>query len=291
MSFGGSGSKAMLPPSWAMLFGCKETCGSSEEAFARSEGLWQAGSECRTSLLQEVRLLGLRASLLRDQRHFKDSLEVLARAIQADQGGSLTGRLLIKRSRTLEEMGDLEAAEAALVEAEAFVDPEKDPKLSASLQHNRADQLSKLGRFAQAEPLLPQVKALYRQLDSELNLLRLRWVEGRIEDGLGRTERGIEILTQVRGEFARRSMPYDMALVSLELATILAREGETERVKTLARHMAPIFQSQAVHREALAALTLFRQAAETERLSVDLAQRLLDYLHRARHDPELRFES
>jgi hypothetical protein len=122
-------------------------------------------------------------------------------------------------------------------------------------------------------------------------MIRLRWVEGRIADGLGRTGQAIEILNQVRGEFASRSMDYDTALVSLELATIFAREGRADSVKALARHMAPIFRAQGVHREALAALALFRQAAESEEVTADLARRFLEYLYRARQDPKLRFEA
>jgi hypothetical protein len=45
-----------------------------------------------------------------------------------------------------------------------------------------------------------------------------------------------------------------------------------------------------MHREVLAALTLFRDAAETESLTLELARRLVAYLHRARHTPNLRFE-
>jgi hypothetical protein len=44
-----------------------------------------------------------------------------------------------------------------------------------------------------------------------------------------------------------------------------------------------------VHAEARKALDLFRRAAEQERLTVELARRLLAYLHRARNDPALRF--
>jgi hypothetical protein len=55
--------------------------------------------------------------------------------------------------------------------------------------------------------------------------------------------------------------------------------------------MTPIFQARGVQREALAAIALFREAAESENVTTDLARRLLDYLHRARHDPKLRFES
>lgn len=261
---------------------------SAEEQFAEAEALWQAGEGCEINLF-ESRLLDLKASLRRSQRRLPESLELLDRALVADARGSYTGHLLINRAKTLEEMGELETAIAVLKEAALFVDSESNPRLFLCLKHNLADYLSKTQQYTEAESLLPEVKTICCRLDNELDLVRLRWVEGRIADGLGRTDQGIEILTQVRGEFASRSMHYDTALVSLELATILAREGRADPVKALARHMTPIFQAQGVHREALAALALFRQAAESENVTTDLARRLLEYLHRARHDPKLRF--
>ncbi|MDP9119775.1 MAG: hypothetical protein M3O15_00115 [Acidobacteriota bacterium] len=45
-----------------------------------------------------------------------------------------------------------------------------------------------------------------------------------------------------------------------------------------------------IHREALAALQVFRQAVFGDRLTADFTRRLLEYLHRARHDPKLRFK-
>ncbi|MFL6236913.1 MAG: helix-turn-helix domain-containing protein [Thermoanaerobaculia bacterium] len=264
---------------------------SAEETFNKSDELWEAGAACTVTLLEESRLLGLKASLYRSQRRLSESLEILDRALEADRHGALTSYLLLMRAKTLEEMGDLEAALKALEQAESVVDEEQEPKLLAWLQHNRADYLSKLGRYADAMPLLPLVRSAYSRFGDDLNMARLRWVEGRIADGLGRTGQAIEILNQVRGDFASRNMDYDTALVSLELATIFAREGRADSVKALARHMAPIFQAQGVHREALAALALFRQAAESEEVTADLARRLLEYLHRARQDPKLRFEA
>jgi hypothetical protein len=55
--------------------------------------------------------------------------------------------------------------------------------------------------------------------------------------------------------------------------------------------MTPICQAHAIYREALAALALFRQAAERERVTEELAREVLSYLGRARYDPGLRFES
>lgn len=263
----------------------------AEETFIRSDELWQAGEGCGVELLEESRRLDLKASLRRSQRRLPEALDLLDRALATDKRKAYTGHLLIKRAKTLEEMGELQAAITVLQEAEPFTGSEKDPRLFLCLKHNLADYLSKVGRYEEAESLLPEVSAICARLGNELDRIRLRWVEGRIADGLGRTGQAIEILTQVRGDFAARGMDYDTALVSLELATIFAREGRADSVKALARHMAPIFQAQGVHREALAALALFRQAAESEEVTADLARQLLDYLHRARQDPKLRFEA
>jgi hypothetical protein len=54
--------------------------------------------------------------------------------------------------------------------------------------------------------------------------------------------------------------------------------------------MLPIFRSQEVEREALAALRLFCEAARRKTATVELARRVVRFLHRAQHDPELRFE-
>jgi len=47
---------------------------------------------------------------------------------------------------------------------------------------------------------------------------------------------------------------------------------------------------QQVEREPLIALQLFCAAAKHEAASVELARRVVKYLYRAQHDPELRFE-
>src|SRR6185295_6222067 len=117
----------------------------------------------------------------------------------------------------------------------------------------------------------------------------LRWLEGRVSASMGRVEEAIAALRQVRGEFATRGIAYDTALATLELAALLAEQGRAGEVKDLARQMAFIFKAQGVPREALAALSLFRKAAEEEAVTAELARSVLDFLQRARHDPALRF--
>ena len=190
----------------------------------------------------------------------------------------------------LGEIGDLEGGITTLQHALPLLDAAGEPRLGYNVLHNLADSLSLTDRFEEAAALLPEVKALARDNAGDLDRLRLAWVEGRIAAGLGDVERGVSLLDRVRRSFAQRGIGYDTALVSLELATLYLREGRTAEVKALARHMVPIFKANDIHREALAALGLFRQAAEQERATAELAAQVATYLRKARHDPALRFE-
>ena len=77
-----------------------------------------------------------------------------------------------------------------------------------------------------------------------------------------------------------------MALVSLELSAVYARQGRTADVKRLAAEMLPIFQSCEVHREALAALIVFQKAAEMEQLSVGLVEEVTSLPPARADEPE-----
>jgi hypothetical protein len=86
-------------------------------------------------------------------------------------------------------------------------------------------------------------------------------------------------------------LAYNYALVSLELALLLLKQGLAGEVRALAEEMLWIFQAQGVQREALAALRIFCEAAQQETASGELVRRVLRYLYRARYDKELLFEA
>jgi hypothetical protein len=95
----------------------------------------------------------------------------------------------------------------------------------------------------------------------------------------------------VRRVFLEHPLPYDYALASLDLSLVLLEEGRTAEVRTLAEEMLSVFAAQQVHREALAALRLFCEAAKQEAATVELARRVERFLRRAQLDPGLRFEA
>jgi hypothetical protein len=104
-----------------------------------------------------------------------------------------------------------------------------------------------------------------------------------IAAGLGRREEAREALAAVRREFLTRDMAYDAALVTLELATLSIKEGRIAEVKDLAGEIVEIFRTRDVHREALAALTVFQSAALLETATAELAREVAASLTRARN--------
>ncbi|HTQ79890.1 MAG TPA: hypothetical protein VMM92_07835, partial [Thermoanaerobaculia bacterium] len=255
----------------------------AEEAFATFSELWKASKDVPAVLLDEARLVAMKAALRREQRRFDDALELLRQAEVLDKSGDLRGVLLVSKAKTLEEANRPEEAIAVLREAERWIDPKGDPRLTLCLRHNLLLLLIDLGSFVEADALLPEVAALARRLgNNRLDLIRLTWGEARIAAGVGDRERAITLFTQVRGEFMSRGMIFDAALVALDLAAFYAGEGRHGEVRVMARSLVPIFEVQGVDREALASLAALRQAAEREAATISLIHTAAAALKRAR---------
>ncbi|HWM89495.1 MAG TPA: helix-turn-helix domain-containing protein [Thermoanaerobaculia bacterium] len=254
----------------------------SDASFERALHLWKSGAD-PGKRLSEARVLDLEASLRRAQRLFPQALDLLDQALAADTRRERTGRILIKRAKTLEEQDRYEEAIDTLRRAEPYVDVQREPRLLWNLRFNLVENLLQAGRFTEAAPMIAEVRWLALQFGKRLNLVRLAWLEARILAGLGRPGEAEPRFEQVRKEFLARGIAYDSALVSFEMAVLYQEQGRTAEVKTLARELAPVFRAQNVSRETLATVTLFQQAVETETLTVEMARSLLEDLRRARH--------
>jgi tetratricopeptide (TPR) repeat protein len=256
-------------------------------AFVEAKRLWLSGAD-PLGLLDPGRMLDLEASLLRDQRHFDEALDRLDEAVIV---GRSPERALIKKGFTLEVMGEYERAIETLVRAEPLVERAGDPRLSYMLLFNLAVSYTHVGRYAEAAELADRVCELSTAQGDEIEVHRVIWLRGRIEAGLGRRGEARSLLAQARRDFDRRGMAADAALALLEEAILLLEEGRAAEVKVLARELTKVLDSKGVHREALAALRLFRNVAEREEATAEQARRVLGFLFRARHDEGLRFES
>ena len=244
--------------------------------------------------LERAIFLDLKASLRNDQRRFDDALRLLHRAVVLFLSYGerhRAGRSLVKISVVQNYAGTSDAAISSLLEALPLIDPERDPRLLLCARHNLIFYLAELGRFSEAQRLYREARPLYRSFNEPWVQNRRKWARGKIARGLGQLQRAETQFLAARDGFVAEGIPYDTALVSLELALLYAEQGRTEDLKRLAAEMVPVFASQHIHREALAALAFFRQAVEAERASAGLVATVAAYLRRAEGDPALRFET
>ena len=259
---------------------------AADALFQKAKPLWAAGYD-PDGVLDPGRLLDLEASLRRDQRRFEEALDLLEQAQGVSRRPAHT---LINKGFTLEVIGEYERAIETLLEAEALPDVQADPRLRNILRCNLALNFSHAGRFSEAAELARQAREVAAEMGDAIVLLRMTWIDGHIAAGMDRTGEALSLLGQARRGFSARGMAYDVALALLEEAALLLDEGRTSEVKALTRHLPAIFAAEEVHREALAALRLFHEAAQREAATAELARRVLRYLLRARHDQGLPFE-
>lgn len=258
---------------------------AAEGLLEKAKKLWETGAD-PDGVLDPGRLLDLEAALCRDQRQFARALACLEEAVKVSR---YPERAMIMKGFTLEVMGEYEQAIKALLEAAARINRAADPRQENLIQVNLANVFCHVGRFAEASKLIGPARQLAAELGDEIDLIRIGWAEGRILAGMGRNAEALLLLEEARRKFALLKMFYDIALALLEEAVLLLEQGRTSEVKALAKELTKVFESNGVHREALAALRLFQEAAERETATAELARRVLRYMYRARYNQGLQF--
>ncbi len=256
---------------------------SAEDAFVKAESYLVQSTSGNLEVKAEI--LDLKSSLRRAQRRLNEALDLVDQVLllYSESGDAYgIGKSLLQKAKILEESGDLAGAIDLLHRTTAEIDSAREPQLFTYGRFNLLISLILAERYEEAERLLRDVKDLLSNTAQPLDLVRLRWVEGNIDLGLGRLGPAEAAFREVQREFLERQMGYDAALVSLDLARLFAQEGCTEDLKRLAAELMPIFQSRDVNREAIVALLMFQRACEEERLTVDLARQFSAYLRRER---------
>jgi tetratricopeptide (TPR) repeat protein len=262
----------------------------ADHALATARQFWEAGVLGDQGLLNEAVVLALEANQHQYQRRFPLALRRIEEALAIDTG-EIRGKLLFTKARILETLGDSEASTEVLHEAIPQVDEQRDPRTALGVQFLLVVNHCLRGRAIEAEPLLSHVRALAEMLGMEADLKRVVWLEGKVAAGVGRAADAESAFEEVRRYFAAEKLGFDYALVCLDLALLLLEQGRTAEVRTLAAEMAWIFTNQGVHREALAALRIFCDAARQEEATVELARKIVHFLHRSQHDPGLPFDA
>ena len=248
--------------------------------FRESAACWQLGCPGR-STLDGTRPLDLRASLLHDERRLPEALDLLDQALKlGPRGPAARARILIKKAKVYEELKRHETALKVLEEAEPLLAQEPEPVLVHIQRTNVLVNLLALGHAEEAERRLGEVQTLAEELGNDLDKVRLRWLEARLDAALGRSLAAIEKLRGVREDFQTRKIPFDTALATLELSALLLEQGETAEVKQLAEEMLDTFAKQEVPQEAEKAVRIFCAAAVQESATVELVRRVIAEVER-----------
>jgi tetratricopeptide (TPR) repeat protein len=257
----------------------------AEKAFQAAERFLAQGSGDR---MERARLLDLEASLYASCRDYRSAASLLDEAIAEYRGAGdshLEGRALIKQAKLLHDSGGVEDAIAVLERAGELIDVAREPGLVFALKTNLIAHLVEAGRPEEAQRLLPEAREIAREHANRLERLRFLWTEGLLCAALGRVELAEEALEQVRGGFLAAGIGSDVALVSLNLATLYLEAGRTHEVRKLAAESASLFASRGIHREVVMAWSLFREAAERDTVTLGLVQEVASRIRHAQGRP------
>ncbi|HEV7504700.1 MAG TPA: hypothetical protein VGS07_07305 [Thermoanaerobaculia bacterium] len=206
---------------WAELanaYRVNEEYERADEAFAQADSYrWRGTGD----LLLLARISDLEASLRREQRRFADAtaLENCAYDIYRSVGDThLAGRALIKKGICARMAGEPRGAIKWIREGQSQLDGRRDPKLTAVGEQALLDAMTDCGQLQQASLMLMSSGLRQAFASDPLNLLRLRWVEGKILAGRGRLTQAERALAEVQRGFEERGLDHDAALVGRELA-------------------------------------------------------------------------
>jgi transcriptional regulator with XRE-family HTH domain len=257
---------------------------TADATFGRAWEFWKSGVAADQDPFAEWRLLDLEASLRREQQRFAEALDLLehARAACGESPGAV-GLILVNKANVEQKRENFAEALAALEEATPAVENSSDPYLLFSLRFNKTTNLAHLQRYTEAAKLLPGVRELAEVQSQALRLIKVLWLESRVAAGLGRSAEALAGLEQVRDDFTSHKLPYEAALASLDLAVLRLERGRTAEVRELAVGMGWIFKAKGIAREALAALSLFCEAARQEAATVELTRQVIAEIEKSRH--------
>lgn len=247
---------------------------AAERALMRSEAHRSAGSR---SLSLEVLVLELTASLLESRRDFAGALERLELACaihQERRDDQALAKTLVQTGIVWGYANRPATAVRLLRRALALLESGQAPRLTFIALHALAWNLADAGYPEEALEVHHASGELADDARSSLVDLKVAWLQGHLAAALGRDIVAERELSRALYGYEGLKMPYEAALVSLELAVLYARCGRFGELDRLTGEILPIFESLGIEPEAHATILLRRSASQRER-AVDLLYQVI----------------
>ncbi len=275
----------------ANAYRVNESHGDADVALRQAKNYLGKGSG---DLALLARAWDVEASLRREQRRIPEALDLLAEAhrLYLEMGDRhLAGRTLVSRAHVIYTSGSPADAIRVLEDAKPFLDPERDPALITNITQLLVLYLTDAGEYSRAGEILLESGLGEKLADQPLNSLRLRWVEARIHNGMGRLERAEAIFQEVRQGFLKHRLEYDAALAGLDLAAVWLRQGQQDRLLPLAAEMSQTFDRMKLQTpEAWRAVTFLSLACRHRMADLGFVERTRSFLARHQADPGLKLD-
>ena len=256
------------------------------ERMLRRASEWSARGTQDPLLL--ARIMRTAAAQRGAQRRFPEALALLdaAYTIYERHGDRFNaGGALISKGLYTGYGSDPEKAIQYLNAGLAMINPASDPKVILSAVHNLVNFLTDCGRFHEARRILRRSRKAYFATGDRLNLIKLRWVEGKIALGLGEHDVAEAAFRDAQARFEEAGLAYHAALVALDLTAVLLERGETAAARGLLEQTITIFRSRRIAREVLAALLLLQRSLDADRSAFGALQTVRAYLKRLETRP------
>lgn len=235
------------------------------------------------------------ASLARDQRRWEEASAYLDEAerrfLEVDASFDLIARVRLKRASVLMHVGS--PREAAVIARGVLDQLERSGgaagkaggQLRFVARHNLVSYLCEAGDHRAAREQMERLAPALDEHGERSFRLRGQWLRGKIAHGLGELDRAERELRAARDGFLQAGLGLDAAIVALDLAVLFAGQGRDRAVRRIATWTAGLFEACDLHPDALAALGLFRTAAEREALGAVEIRRWIRYLQAVRTGP------
>ncbi len=233
----------------------------SQAAFELSLDWYERGTGDSELLALIVdRFASLLSHLRREPEAFA-LLDRLASFYESRGDRHLAGRTLILRGALAANSGDPAGCIAYTSKGLTWLSPSREPALIPVAIHNLLNSATGLGYFSLVAQFIPRVRHFYDR--SPLLLLRLRWLEGRVAEGLNELAAAEEAYREARNGFSEAGLEFPACLVALDWVLMLSRQRRWREIIPLAEEMLAGFRSLRVAREAIIGLALLQRACET----------------------------
>ena len=229
-------------------------------------------------------LLFVKALVLQRLEDFADSAELLdrCRVVFFDHGdtkrylscGVLRANLLYRMERYAEAR-----------ESYAMLLDVADPETRARLQNNLALCAIQVGDLAQADVHINEASRGFRDVDRDVEGIRVEAVAGRLLLVRGFGVKSMEMLAAARLQFREHGMVEESGLCALGMAEALLALGRFDDAEAITGSVAREFESAKLNHRSIQAVSRLRDEIEAKEATVQSVQAICAYVESLRVDP------